>query len=260
MDNVTEREGDPAAPKTHGYSPIFRVLEWIAITSATLLIIVLAIRLLPAVAAHPFWMFLAAVLSLGAADIASGLAHWAGDTWGSEQWPLIGQTIIRTFREHHVDQLAITRHDAIEVNATSAMLAVPLLGIGHWLVGTHPFVSTVLMWTCIGGIMTNQIHSWAHRPSNPLWIRALQRSRVILSPEAHSLHHAKPYADHYCITTGWLNGFFATVKFWRAMEWGITKLTGAIAREEDLKLAAREAAEASGDDHAAPEHLAAPAR
>lgn len=260
MDNVTEREAEQATPRTHGYSPVFRVLEWIAITSATLAILVLAVRLFPAFREHPVWMFIAAVLSLGAADMASGLAHWGGDTWGSEQWPLIGQTVIRTFREHHVDQLAITRHDAIEVNATSAMLAVPLLAIAHWIAPAHPFVATVIMWTCIGGIMTNQIHSWSHRSHNPWWIRALQRSRIILSPEAHALHHDKPYADHYCITTGWLNSFFATVKFWRGMEWIITKLTGAIPREEDLKLAAREAAEASAEQHQRDEEHAAPAK
>jgi ubiquitin-conjugating enzyme E2 variant len=247
MNDASERRGQregKAAP-SHNYSPVFRVLELIAITSAILLILALAARLFPTLVDRPLTMIAAAILSLAAADIGSGIAHWAGDTWGSEQWPLIGQTVIRTFREHHVDQLAITRHDAVEVNATSAMLALPLLGIGHWIIGTHPFVATVLLWTSIGGIMTNQIHSWSHRAHNPWWIRALQRSRIVLSPEAHSLHHDKPYADHYCITTGWLNGFFAATKFWRGMEWIITKLTGAVAREEDLKLAAREAAAAS---------------
>lgn len=242
MANTDERASEGGQTKAHGYNPVFRVLELIAITSALALVVVLAVRLAPAFAGRPFSMTIAAIVAVASADIASGLAHWAGDTWGSEQWPLIGQTVIRTFREHHVDQLAITRHDAVEVNATSAMLALPLLAIGHWVAPTYPVVANWLMWTCIGGIMTNQIHSWAHRAHNPGWIRALQRTRVILSPEAHALHHDRPYADHYCITTGWLNGFFAATKFWRAMEWGVTKLTGAIAREEDLKLAAREAA------------------
>lgn len=246
MANASDRESDGGQAKAHGYSPVFRVLEWIAISSAFVLIAVLAVRLAPAFLDRPFSMIIAAVVALASADIASGLAHWGGDTWGSEQWPLIGQTVIRTFREHHVDQMAITRHDAVEVNATSAMGALPLLAVGHWLALTYPLVSTWLMWTSIGGIMTNQIHSWAHRPKNPAWIRALQRSRVILSPEAHALHHDRPYADHYCITTGWLNGFFAATKFWRGMEWIVTKATGAVAREEDLKLAAREAAAQAG--------------
>lgn len=241
MNQGTQRTtGDGAVP-AHGYSPVFRVLELIAISGAILLVAWLMVRLAPAVADRPFALVAAAFLALAGADVISGVLHWAGDTWGSEQWPLIGQTVIRTFREHHTDQLAITRHDAVEVNATSAMVVLPTLGLGHWLALSHPFLATFALWISIGGIMTNQIHSWAHRPHNAWWIKVLQRTRVVLSPEAHALHHDKPYSDHYCITTGWLNGFFAATKFWRAMEWGMTRLTGAVAREEDLKLAAREA-------------------
>ena len=38
-----------------------------------------------------------------AADLLSGLAHWAFDTFGSTHSPLIGDAVIRPFRAHQPD-------------------------------------------------------------------------------------------------------------------------------------------------------------
>ena len=71
---------------------------------------------------------------------------------------------------------------------------------------------------CFWGVPTNQIHYWAHSPQPPAWVAWLQRRRLILSPDHHDLHHASPFATHYCITTGWCNSLLARLGFWRGLE------------------------------------------
>ncbi|MEJ7734427.1 MAG: fatty acid desaturase CarF family protein, partial [Polyangiaceae bacterium] len=223
---------------------------------------VLAWRLHPVAGEHWAGFVTAALLAVLVMDFFSGCLHWAGDTWGSVDWKYIGATVIRTFREHHVDPESITRHDPIEVNATNSILAIPFLSLGLWAGPDGYFGAVFALTFSVSGMATNQIHLWAHRPDNPWWIRALQRTRLILSPEAHAHHHVGPYTDHYCITTGWTNHLLARVHFWRAMEWLISKLTGAVAREEDERADAviaadrARAAQRAADDLEALRHRA----
>jgi plasmanylethanolamine desaturase len=137
----------------------------------------------------------AALLGWLAADLLSGLVHWALDRFGSERTPAIGAVLIRPFREHHEDALAMTRHDFVETNGASALGASVLLLFGN----------EILFFTALGVLAANQCHKWAHQRSVPALVRAAQRLRLILPPEAHRRHHAAPHDRHYCTASGWMN-------------------------------------------------------
>src|SRR5437868_3120531 len=92
-----------------GYSPVIRAIE----VSSVLAFIGgeawLFYRLWPSLGTIHLWAVAGTLLSAYVlADFISGLFHWMGDTWGTPSTPLAGKVFVRPFREHHVDQLAIT--------------------------------------------------------------------------------------------------------------------------------------------------------
>ncbi len=184
------------------------------------------------------WLLAAALCASLLTDLASGIIHWGADTWGSEQWPIIGKTLIGPFREHHVDPKAICRHDLLETNGANALVLLPVIGFAGWLAGhSHlaaTFTSMLLGVSSLLAVATNQIHKWAHRDDAPAVIRLLQRTGIILGSAAHAEHHRAPFDRYYCITHGWLNPLLTRIRFFRAMEAVITRVTGAVPRREDL--------------------------
>jgi ubiquitin-conjugating enzyme E2 variant len=213
-----------------------RIVDVASISSFFALQIWLGYRLS---AHHPLalWpMFSLTILAYVFADFISGLFHWMGDTWGSPNTPFAGKVFVRAFREHHVDQLSITRHDFIEVNGANSLISLPVLTSTHFLPletmwGRYAafFLATFLL----GIFCTNQFHKWAHLEHRPAWIEFLQRSRLILSYEHHQTHHQAPYTRYYCITSGWMNEPLYRSHFFPFLERVISGLTGMVPRKDD---------------------------
>lgn len=164
-----------------------------------------------------------AVVMLLAADFLSGVVHWACDTWGDEGTPLLGPNIIRSFREHHTDQLGITRHSFVEANGGPAIGAIPILVTG--LLVPSPW-SVAFFWIAAFVFVTNVIHGWSHGGA-PRPVRWLQRIGLVLSPKHHAVHHRYPHDRAYCITVGWWNPLLDRVRFWERLERAISATTGA---------------------------------
>lgn len=219
--------------------PAHRAVEIAAIASFAALAGLAAWRLAThATAADGPRLAAAAVLGLLAADLASGLVHWACDTWGALDTPLLGKAFLRPFREHHVDAQAITRHDFVETNGNNCLVALPVLALALLPelgpaapVGT--FVAAWLLSLGVATMATNQIHKWAHQDTPPPFVAALQRARLLLPPARHAAHHRPPYAADFCITLGWLNAPLRAIGFFGRLERAITALTGAVPRRDE---------------------------
>jgi len=183
------------------------------------------------------------------ADFFSGLVHWGADTWGSVDMPIVGKSFLRSFREHHIDPTAITRHDFIETNGDNFSICLPFLLGMFYLFSIYSeneirqiYNYQMFLFLCLISIsLTNQIHSWSHTYFGlPRFVKFLQKMHIILPIRHHRIHHVSPHETYYCITTGWLNYPLEYISFWSRMEYIIEFLTGAKPRSDDFSWAKKD--------------------
>jgi len=222
------------------YTKTKRTIE---ITSVYVFVILLAVSFLRTSNLYflrNIWVSLCAcILSMCIADFFSGIAHWGADTWGSLDTPFLGNSIIRSFREHHLAPTAMCHHDVFETNGDNCMMTLPLLLMtavmnvkqdSLYSLFVHNFLVLLSVWVSL----TNQIHKWSHTYKLPNYVTVLQDYGIILSKREHTIHHRNPFDKYYCITNGWLNPILASIDFWKRLEAVVTFLTGAIPREDDM--------------------------
>jgi len=154
----------------------------------------------------------ACIWAMFAADFFSGIVHWGCDTWGTIDTPIFAN-FIRSFREHHVDPTAITRHDIIETNGDNCLLTIPiLLLITITKINLQEpleyFLYSFMFLLCFWVAITNQIHKWSHTLKPSSVVQIFQDLYIILGRKHHGIHHKSPHDRYYCITNGWLNYFF----------------------------------------------------
>jgi ubiquitin-conjugating enzyme E2 variant len=185
-----------------------------------------------------WWIPVAFIGGITAADFMSGLIHWGADTWGRDDLPVIGHRLLVPFRVHHLNPDDLLRRRFIDANGDAAFVTVPVLVAlfavpieTHWGGAVAVFGFAL----CGVGMMTNQIHKWAHMPSPPRPVRALQNCGVLLGRTDHAAHHDQPYDANYCITTGWCNRPAEAIGLYRRLEAAITVVTGAEPREDDRR-------------------------
>ncbi len=227
------------------YSRRFRMVELSALALFAALFLALAGRAYAARAfVSPVDVLLMLLIGALVADFGAGLVHWSADTWGDQSWPIVGPTLIRSFREHHLDPEAITRHDFVEANGATALVLLPAMVGVHLLLPAHAADwSRLDFQAAIFGLgvfffvlMTNQIHKWAHLDRPPRLVHHLQRLRLILGADHHRGHHSGPHTVRYCITTGWLNPVLDRIGFFRTSERVVQIVCRLQPRQDDLRL------------------------
>ena len=215
-----------------GYGRLQRTIETAGIVAFFALSIVLVIRV--AADVHPLAALVGVALGFLGADLVSGIVHWVGDTWGTPEWRVLGPSLIRPFREHHVDPQGIVRHDFIETNGNSSIGSLILLGGGFAAPlesAAGDLVAATMLSLSAWLFATNQIHKWAHASARPRAVSWLQRHGWILDPTHHAVHHTAPFDRYYCITTGWMNPVLLRIGFFAALERWICAASGAVPRQ-----------------------------
>ena len=188
------------------------------------------------------WLVALAVpLGIVGGDFISGIVHWAADTYGSEDMRVIGPSLVKPFRLHHIYPRDICTHGLVETTGNVCILAVPVLSLCLYLMWLRPdsvwlafsVVSFALM--AAATVATNQFHKWAHQESPSALARWLQRRRLVLEPQHHKRHHTQPFDINYCITNGWLNPVLNKLKFFRRLEAALGFFGIETARAKDMK-------------------------
>lgn len=238
---------DNAKKLAAGYSKEKRMLEYCCLATALSLFVYSTVRAgrfmihSPDADASVFlWSPISIFAAILLADLTSGIAHWGFDTWGSTDTPVFG-FLIRSFREHHVDAAAMTKHDFVETNGDNSMATIPMFAIlalmpitssGLTSVSVHFFVITYALFIAF----TNEFHKWSHQAKPSPIAKFCMSNHITLTPKNHRIHHSGDHDSAYCITVGWLNPFLDAIDFWRKFERLVTAVTGEIPRANDQAL------------------------
>jgi len=187
---------------------------------------------------HPILTVSALIVAYYLADIASGLVHWATDTWFSERQ--FGR-LIAIAREHHTHPANILGYRFLE-NATlgsppSALLIGPLA----ILIACLPWSAALYAAMIVLGVISltllfgTSLHNIGHRKVRSPILRLGQRLRLFITPAYHHVHHRGDQTTRYCTVNGWANPLLDGIGFWRRLERLVSAATGSIPREDDVR-------------------------
>jgi len=233
---VTQQAQAGPLPKHDVMGPLARALEAASLAAALALLVVNAARFAAEPRLRTWWLPLALAAGVVVADFASGIVHWTADTWGRESLPFFGVRFLRPFRIHHLNPDDLCERDFVDCNGDVALLVCPVL-FGSWLMPLESdlLAATSVLTAAFGAatLPTNQVHQWAHLAAPPRAVAWLQARGWILSRDAHQRHHAAPFTQSYCITTGWCNRALDGLGFFRVAERIVSRATGRVPREDE---------------------------
>lgn len=187
---------------------------------------------------HPFVWFLALISGYYLADFVSGLVHWGVDTWFSEQ--SLGR-LVAIAREHHTHPQHVLGYRFLEHASLGSVPSVlffgPLMAL-FWLLPSTTTTYVGVIWSFIITLTLlfgTSLHNLGHRQARSRLLRFLQQQRLVISPKHHMVHHRGDQMVNYCVLNGWANPLCDRMHLWRGLETLITRISGAMPRENDRK-------------------------
>jgi ubiquitin-conjugating enzyme E2 variant len=180
------------------------------------------------------WIAFQAIGIVLLVDVIAGAAHWAEDTFWTENSPIVGRLFIRASIVHHTQSGAnafLNKHWA--ESSRGLLVTAPLLLLAAWFIG----ILTWQIWLfVVVGACAQQVHRFSHTPTvrTPAFVRLLQRYHVIQRPAEHWNHHRGDGNTHYCVVTPYTNPLLDKIGLWRGLERVLVPIFGA-PRREDLR-------------------------
>jgi hypothetical protein len=118
------------------------------------------------------------------------------------------ERLVYDFKNHHPRPDALGRRSfVVQIGSTILFVSLPVsillnllclaFAVPGWLIAG----AIVLI---IGGTLAQYFHGTLHRADNPWIVRAMRRVGLLMTPEAHALHHATLRQD-FATNTGWSN-------------------------------------------------------
>ena len=182
-----------------------------------------------------WWLPLVALLAWYAADAQSGIIHmymdyrpctpnvglkdvffYKGSRASPEYQQLFKQTmrrisfferVVYDFKNHHPRPNALGRR-TFEVQTLSiSVFLLPFsiaANVAFFYFHLSDWLTVFLVFFLTGSLLTQYFHGTLHRGNNPRLIGWLRRSRLLMTPKQHELHHATLDRD-FATINGWSN-------------------------------------------------------
>jgi hypothetical protein len=188
-------------------------------------------------AGAPGWAWVPAVLAgWYVADLISGLTHmymdyrpctagigldrlfhYAGSRESGDYLALRDQVIpqispferlVYDFKNHHPRPEALGRRRfLVQIGSTILFASLPAslgLNMVAFVLAPPGWLIAGTLALLIGGTLAQYFHGTLHREDNPWIVHAMRRAGLLMTPQAHALHHETLRRD-FATNTGWSN-------------------------------------------------------
>lgn len=118
------------------------------------------------------------------------------------------ERLVYDFKNHHPRPDALGRRPfLVQIGSTIIFGALPfsiLLNLLSAAIAIPGWLMAGLIVLIIGSTLAQYFHGTLHRSDNPWMIRAMRRTGLLMTPQAHAIHHASLRRD-FATNTGWSN-------------------------------------------------------
>lgn len=159
------------------------------------------------------WILLGVIM----ADFLSGAFHWWEDRLLTTDGFLFGEIIAKPNQLHHDKPKAMTLNSFWSRNLVVMVPSAICLGVSGYFLG--------LGWWSFGFFVlafSNEIHNNTHRRPGK-FVRILQDTGLLQSTAHHAGHHRGQHAERYCVVTNFLNPILDGIRFWRVLEYIVSR-------------------------------------